>query len=141
MIMTTMDLIQAYLSRVDEFIVTMRDEYGVENVLLAKRDRIIPPRGTTTRGAFRFRFHGIGCEVEGIDATFDFDFGENGTTGGFDSWRLAQFASSYAPAEGQNLTETGIQDELNKLLVRGIVLAPKLEPSPHLLYLAKEKMP
>jgi hypothetical protein len=135
--MNTMDLIKAYLSRVDAFVVTMKNEYDVENVLLAKRERVIPPQGTTTNGDFKFRFHGIGCEVTGIDATFDFDFGKNGTTGGFDSWRLAQFANTYTPAEGHNFTEARIQEELNELLAKGIVLAPKLLPSPHLLYIAK----
>jgi hypothetical protein len=139
--MTTLELIQAYLLRVDDFVTGMKNEYGVENLLVGKRDRKIPPRGTTKDGLIKFRFHGIGCEVEGSDATFDFDFGENGVTGGFDAWRLAQFAKSYAPAEATRFTEASIQDDLEKLLVLGVAYAPKQEPSPHLLYFTRDRMP
>jgi hypothetical protein len=87
MSMTTMELIQAYISHLNQFVDAMKNEYDVDNVFIARRERVIPAQGKTKDGRFKFRFHGIGCETEGPDFTIDFDFGKGGKTGGFDSWR------------------------------------------------------
>jgi hypothetical protein len=134
-----MELIHSYISNVNQFIDTVKFEYNVDNILIAKRARLIPAQGTTKDGRFTFRFHGIGCEVQGPDFTIDFDFGESAKVGGFDSWRLAHFAETYKRCEGHGFTEERIRVDLEKLVAEGMVVAPRSEPSPHLLYLAECK--
>lgn len=50
----------------------------------------IGPRGELG-GGVRYQKHGYGCDVQGIDWSVDFDFGENGQIDAFDEWRLRIF--------------------------------------------------
>jgi hypothetical protein len=56
--------------------------------------RISLPRG------FSFHKHGFGCSVHGPDWGVDFDFGAEGQLGGFDAWRLFDFARRRLPEYG-----------------------------------------
>ena len=134
-----MDLICKYLNGVRQFTASLKSEYGVENILIAKRRRVIPLEGTTKDGLFKFSFHGIGCCAECADFTVDFDFGDDGSIEGFDAFRLARFASTLKEFETTPPTESEIRDALRSLVAQGFVIEPRLEPSPHLFYLQEEK--
>ena len=72
----------------------------------------------------------------GADAIID--FGPNGTVGGFDAFRLSSFANSLPSSHDRTVTENDFQKCLARLQERGIVIAPRLDPSPHLLYFASD---
>lgn len=54
-------------------------------------DTQIPAQGKLQSGISYFK-HGCGCRVYFSTGDVDFDFGEQGEIGGFDSWRLSDFA-------------------------------------------------
>jgi hypothetical protein len=114
----------------------LQDHFGEDDLLRAVRDRKIPKNGSIDDYDVSFNFHGIGCRVEGKDANIDFDFGPDGMVGGFDSWRLLQFIESCENYDSKDFTHEKLDSDIRALVTSGVVLAPKLEPSPHLFYLA-----
>ncbi|AKV02707.1 hypothetical protein AKJ09_09370 [Labilithrix luteola] len=92
--------------------------------------------GELPNGA-RYEFHGVGCRYSSSTFVVDFDFGPDGRTDGFDAWRLALFAETQGAEFSQSLAE--IDSDLHQLMKEGAVIAPRLSPSEHLLYLAREK--
>ncbi|PWK99434.1 hypothetical protein C7431_102237 [Pantoea allii] len=54
-------------------------------------------------GGIKYYKHGAGCQVELDSGIVDFDFGEQGEIGGFNSWWLTSFA-------GKNLTAYGFRN-------------------------------
>ncbi|MDQ0627265.1 DUF6896 domain-containing protein [Paraburkholderia graminis] len=51
----------------------------------------LSPYGELEGGIHYFK-HGAGCKVDLASGTVDFDFGERGEIGGFDAWRLTEYA-------------------------------------------------
>lgn len=74
-------------------------------------------------GGIKYYKHGAGCLVELNSGNIDFDFGEHGEIGGFNSWRLTCFA-------GKNITAYGfrnyddVAEHLNKALSDGELIRP-----------------
>ena len=69
-------------------------------------------------GGVKYYKHGAGCRVELNSGTVDFDFGEQGEVGGFNSWWLANFAGKNLKAYGfRNYNE--VEEHLNKALDDG----------------------
>jgi len=117
----------------------MREHFRVQNLLAALRDGRVPKRGEITDGGLSFSFHGIGCTVEMRGCTVDFDFGPNGEAGGFDAYRLSQFTNRRQSKSSRVFTEDEISVELRRLQEKGLIIAPGVEPSPHLLYLKQDE--
>ena len=136
--MTIIELIREYVSHVRYCASQMREHFGVQNLLAGWRDGRIPKRGEITDGGLSFSFHGIGCTVEMRDCSVDFDFGPNGDVGGFDAYRLAQFANSRQSMSNRAFREDEIRVELRRLQEKGFVVASGVEPSPNLLYLKQD---
>ncbi|WP_338525238.1 hypothetical protein NUH87_06240 [Pseudomonas batumici] len=59
----------------------------------------IPNRGVLEGGIHYYK-HGYGCAVSLSTGKVDFDFGRHGEIGGFDVWRLTDFADSRLPEYG-----------------------------------------
>ncbi|NWB99549.1 hypothetical protein HX882_27045 [Pseudomonas gingeri] len=59
----------------------------------------IPARGEL-EGGVRYYKHGYGCAVSLSTGKVDFDFGRAGEIGGFDVWRLTNFADTRLPEYG-----------------------------------------
>lgn len=74
-------------------------------------------------GGIKYYKHGAGCLVELNSGNIDFDFGEQGEIGGFNSWWLTCFA-------GKNITAYGfrnyddVAEHLNKALSDGELIRP-----------------
>lgn len=83
-------------------------------------------------GGIKYFKHGAGCRVDLKSCSVDFDFGEKGEIGGFNSWWLTQFAGSSLPIYGfSNYNE--VDDHLMQELEKGHLL-----PLSHgLYYIAK----
>jgi hypothetical protein len=95
---------------------------------LTRSGRLLDPRG-------RYTFHGVGCRFEIAGRIIDVDFGPRGRHDGFDLWKLQQFAES--SFEWEHLDDQAIQDGMRRCEVTGVVVNPKLAPSPDLSYLAE----
>jgi hypothetical protein len=135
---TTLHIIEDYVSRVRQSVKLLQTRFGEDDLLRAVRDRKIPKRGSIDDYGITFNFHGIGCRIDGKDANIDFDFGPDGTVGGFDSWRLMQFIENSANYDSKMFTQEKLDSDIQDLVTSGVVLALKLEPSPHLFYLATD---
>jgi len=133
---TTQQVIEDYVRRVRESVRYLREHFQTDDLLRGVRERTIPRRGTVNEHELAFNFHGIGCLIQQPDATVDFDFGPDGRVGGFDSWRLLQFLESCNDYDTEELPQEQLESEIRILVQSGAILAPRLEPSPHLLYLA-----
>jgi hypothetical protein len=129
-------VIEEYVKCARAYISKMQKHFGSRNLLIEWREGRIPKRGQI--GDIAFVFHGVGCTVNTPSSSIDFDFGPNGTVGGFDAFRLSSFANSLPSSHDRTVTENDFQKCLARLQERGIVIAPRLDPSPHLLYFASD---
>lgn len=79
----------------------------------------------------RYYKHGAGCRVELNSGSVDFDFGEQGEVGGFNSWWLSCFA-------GKNLKAYGFRnyDDLNEHLKKALDDGELIYPDHDLYYIA-----
>nr|KAA0528700.1 hypothetical protein F0321_04150 [Enterobacter asburiae]KAA0533199.1 hypothetical protein F0320_09255 [Enterobacter dykesii] len=80
-------------------------------------DYDIPFSGELTDGVKYFK-HGAGCRVDLNSGTVDFDFGEHGEIGGFNSWWLTAFAGSRLPIYGFS-NYNDVDDHLKQELEKG----------------------
>ncbi len=134
---TTLQVIDDYVQRVRESVRLLQEHFRIDNLMEGIRERTIPKRGTVDEHGLAFTFHGIGCLVEEPDAKIDFDFGPDGTVGGFDSWRILQFLESCNDYDTKQFTQGSLESDIQTLVASGVVLSSKWEPSLHLFYLAK----
>ncbi|WP_210426052.1 DUF6896 domain-containing protein [Chromobacterium violaceum] len=105
---------------------------GIE-IPLTNKDWVeykIPAHGELEDGAKYFK-HGYGCTVYLPSGSVDFDFGSLGEIGGFDIWRLTNFAE-------KKLIEYGFknEEELEKVFMAA-VNSGELSYSGYLLYYVK----
>ncbi len=136
--MTTNELIQDYVKSVRYCVSRMREHFREHDLLSGQRAGRIPKRGVIENGKLSFSFHGVGCNVDTPDFSVDFDFGPAGRIGGFDAFRLSLFGSNGFKQTGEVTTEEEIRIGLTRLQEQGVIVAPCLDPSPHLLYLAAD---
>lgn len=129
-------VINEYVRWVRSYVSTMQLHFGSRNLLIDRREGRIPKRGQI--GDFEFVFHGVGCTINTPLHSIDFDFGPEGMVGGFDAFRLSIFANSLPSPHDSTVTENDFQKCLSRLQERGKVIAPRLDPSPHLLYFASD---
>lgn len=87
----------------------------------------IPNRGQL-EGGIHYHKHGYGCAVSLSTGKVDFDFGRHGEIGGFDVWRLTDFADSKLPEYG-----FATEDAL-KACFKEAVVAGSLVYSGYILY-------
>lgn len=74
-------------------------------------------------GGIKYYKHGAGCLVELNSGNIDFDFGEQGEIGGFNSWWLTCFAEKNITAYGfRNYDD--VAEHLNKALSDGELIHP-----------------
>lgn len=74
-------------------------------------------------GGIKYYKHGAGCLVELNSGNIDFDFGEQGEIGGFNSWWLTCFAEKNITAYGfRNYDD--VAEHLNKALSDGELIRP-----------------
>lgn len=90
----------------------------------------IPTEGELISGE-RYYKHGTGCLVTLSTGEVDFDFGENGEIGGFNSWWLFRFAGNKLKNYGFNNIDE-IEQFLNEELEAGKIICPDYD----LYYLA-----
>ncbi len=136
--MTTSELIHDYVRAVNYCVSRLRAHFREHDLLTGQRAGRIPKRGVIDNGKLSFSFHGIGCNVDTPDFSVDFDFGPDGRIGGFDAFRLSLFGSSIFNRTSEVRAEEEIRVGIERLQEQGIIVAPRLLPSPHLLYLAAE---
>jgi len=127
------ELIRGYQSAVQILVAALRNTYGQEDLLAARRDGAIPPRAAI--GGVEFAFHGVGCRgtVAGIEV--DFDFGPDGRTDGFDAWRLWDFARQSPEKYPRFQRREDLEVALHALAAAGEIRCTRSAPSPHLWYL------
>ena len=92
------ELIRAYRTRLFEVADVLGRHFDVapDQLLAAKNRREIPSSGDAS--GLEFRFHGVGLWVGASSGrAVDFDWGPNGELGGFDAWRLHNFAMTNKP--------------------------------------------
>lgn len=129
-------VIDEYVRCVRQYVSTMQEHFGSSNLLLDWREGRIPKQGQI--GDIGFVFHGVGCTVNTPSSSIEFDFGPDGMVGGFDAFRLSSFAISLRSSHDSTVTENDFQKCLARLQERGKVIAPRLDPSPHLLYFSSD---
>lgn len=90
----------------------------------------IPIKGELN-GGVKYYKHGAGCLVSLSTGDVDFDFGEDGEIGGFNSWWLVRFA-------GNKLTEYGFNNinEVDELLKEALEAGEIIRPDYDLYYKA-----
>lgn len=128
-------LIDAYLAAVHEAAEAVKSHLNTSDPLMAVHENLSLRRGMID-SATEYAFHGFGCLVTRGGKSVDFDFGPNGTTGGFDAWRLLMFAREDVVGFKLWQTEESIQTELQRLHDEGMVDLPRTPPSTHLYYLS-----
>ena len=133
---TTILILEEYTRRVREYVQIMRAHFSTHDLLRACVAREVPRTGSIEHCRLSYTFHGVGCRIESEKGCVDFDFGPRGIVGGFDSWRLFQFVKSSKHYDSTEFTRQRLESDLLSLIQSGQVIASKLEPSPHLLYLA-----
>ncbi|WP_317418757.1 MULTISPECIES: DUF6896 domain-containing protein [unclassified Morganella (in: enterobacteria)] len=74
-------------------------------------------------GGIKYYKHGAGCLVKLNSGHIDFDFGERGEAGGFNSWWLTCFAGKNIAAYGF-INYDDIAEHLNKALSDGELICP-----------------
>jgi uncharacterized protein DUF6896 len=125
-------LIDDYIAAVARAVAVLRGHFGDIDFLRAIVSRQVRRVGRI--GQVSYEFHGVGCWVRLGDCEVDFDFGPGGRHDGFDAWRLHLFAEQ--SVRHQALSELDrVEAGLEVLALRGVVHAPRLEPSRHLWYL------
>jgi len=135
---TTQQVIEDYVRRVRQSVRCLQEHFRIDNLLEGVRERTIPRRGTVDDFGLAYTFHGIGCLIEMRDAIIDFDFGTDGTAGGFDCWRILQFLDSCNDYNAKHFPQERLESDIQALTASGLIVAPKREPSPHLFYLATD---
>ena len=65
--------------------------YDVGDLFDGRNNGIVPRFGTFGDSG-EFLFHGIGCTIDDGTVTVNFDFLPDGSSNGFDAWRLHTFA-------------------------------------------------
>lgn len=129
-------MIDEYVSCVRACVSILQEHFGSTNLLIDSREGRIPKRGKIAD--VTFMFHGVGCTIDTASSSVNFDFGPDGAVGGFDAYRLSRFAKSLPPSHDSAPTEDDFQRCLARLQQQGKVIAPRLDPSPYLLYFASE---
>ena len=130
------DVISDYILMASSVAAQLRRELGEEDLLAGWRQHRIPQRGTLSDGT-QYQFHGKGCSVERDNIGIDFDFGNQGRTDGFDSWRLWLFTEQFPAKYPEFKRREVIEEELQSLVESGAV-CPSGEEDDHLLYLRVE---
>jgi hypothetical protein len=126
-------LIHSYRALASKAVLSMRQHFRTENLLSARRQGLIPPRGKI--GATAFSFHGVGCWFQLPNGSIDVDFGPGEKFDGFDAWRLKSLIDDNPAIWNQTrISEQQIQSGLNELLAVGEIVLPRLDPTPHLYY-------
>lgn len=103
-----------------------------ETILRARRINIIPKEGVLSEGIY-FNFHGGGCYFKFDNSAIDIDFGPNDRCDGFDGQRLFEFLESSKKV--YFLSKADINQYIDKLLEKNIIINPGWYPNPQLFYL------
>lgn len=111
-----------------------------ENLLRARRLKLIPQQGKVDD--IHYSFHGVGCYFEYKNGSIEIDFGPDGNCNGFDQYRLFKYLENMNEKEKsayEDILEKEIfVQQFSELLSLGIIENPRLEPSPHLYFLAAQ---
>jgi len=83
-------VIQDYLNDVKKCMELFTKKIGNKHPIKAWRDKTIPKSGQLSEDTI-YDFHGVGCMVEFPNYCIDFDFGKDGQSNGFDTWRIASY--------------------------------------------------
>ena len=130
-------LIAAYLSAARRAVALLQVHFRTTALLEAihkDRERREGAIDSTTT----YSFHGVGCQVTMGETTVDFDFGPDGTVGGFDAWRLWLFAERDPRHFSQWKSRVQIDEALQRIHAQGLIALPRTNPSPHLYYATRE---
>lgn len=112
-------LIDSYLRCARAMSARLAATYGVDDLLKARRSKVIPPAGVTDDG-LEFRFHGIGVALDDATWSIDIDFLPFGLIGGFDAWRLHLFTEENPSVTKRSQAE--VQVALDALEHRGDIV-------------------
>jgi hypothetical protein len=129
-----LQLIAEYGGAVSDAFDALVHRFGTTEVLRAVRRDAASRSGTLGQGD-EYAFHGIGCRVTQRGVTVDFDFGPNGTVGGFDAWRLWAFAAELPAMRSCFSAQSAVEAALQGLREAGLIELPGASPSRHLYYL------
>lgn len=127
-----LQLIADYQRAARAAVVGLKRQSAAANLLSAWKSGKLPRTGRLKQPRGRYSFHGAGCRFEISGRNIDVDFGPSGRHDGFDSWRLQQYAQS--AFEWLDLHPKEIEQSLLNLESSGLIVCPKLEPTPHLYY-------
>lgn len=127
-------LINDYLFYVQKVASIFSEEFDVEIFnLLQERRKKIPFRGAIKhREITHYSFHGFGLGVIYKKKNIDFDFyfeNQKCLIGGFDSWKLRNFAENDKVKYSHFLNESKIEDGLNILKELGLITKPQADIS------------
>lgn len=129
-------VISHYVKAVEAIACELREVAGTHDLLRAITTGALARSGQLKSGA-KYQFHGVGCRVETPTFSVDFDLGPDGRIGGFDAWRIWEYAAQIS--DGGAFAELhSVEIALNELMRQGEVQSPRLPPSPHLFYLATD---
>jgi hypothetical protein len=136
MIMQNLEsLITAYLTKAELCSFALREHCCGMHPVRAWRERKITAQGQLEHPEqCNYSMHGIGCQFTAEKWAVDVDFDASGNCGGFDAWRLAQFARSLSVETQWPLSR--IESEVRSALEKGILLAVADLPCNHLVQLA-----
>lgn len=129
-------LIGEYQLHVAKLAGTLRERFGVDDLIGAWQQGQIPTQGDFhDRHETRFEFHGIGSKIESARGVLEFDFGPGGRCDGFDGWRLWIYAQAMAQEYPEFQRYEVVESVLGELVTDGLVVRMGWMPSPHLCYL------
>lgn len=136
---TIVDLIADYQENVERVMTAFKQEFNKTDLLTAYRhDKIYPQVGKLKKyNIKRYAFHGIGLAVDFDDNTsvdFDFAFLPEQRHDGFDLWRLGEFVSTRPNKYKKYLDKKKLEEDFNKLIERGVIVKPDINPSTTLYF-------
>lgn len=127
-------LITHYIDKAEACALALKEHCGGMHPVRAWREGKISAQGEIDRpGKCCFLMHGIGCLFTADQWAVDVDFNARGECGGFDAWRLAQFAKSLSLDAQWPLSR--IESEVRALTDAGLLLPVSDLPCKHLLQL------
>jgi hypothetical protein len=128
-------LIFDYLNKASACVVALKAHANGTHPIRAWRDRKIEATGEVlTPDVTQYSMHGIGCLFETMHWSVDVDLNAQGECGGFDAWRLWQFAKSLSL--GEQVPLALIESRISDLQMSGVVRPSTEPPCLHLFQLA-----
>ncbi len=128
------ELIFAYQTRVREALALFEQHKGITQLMDWRRNGLPRAGFVDPAQTIEYYFHGIGCCVDLPGGPVDWDFGHDGRTDGFDSWRLWQFADEGTPDFPEFKHKETLETAFAEAKAQGVICRPYRDRQDRLYY-------